>query len=262
MINQIISKIFKTNIVEKESEIEYWDRKWQKHINYFKLNKKPLGLDDLWRKYFYTSQARQYEKIFKKYNCKNIIEAGSGSGFTSLMIAKNNPDMNFTLVDLSVEAIEYINLLITYFNLKNIKVIKQDIFNKDFLFGQQFDAVYNLGVIEHYHKGDRLRLIKNMSRLIRDGGLILITYPNLLSPELIYKMSKEGKGSENYLNFKILKKEISLLKNLTIEGFYPAPFWCPSFIQKEFLYKFSLFFKIQLLLPFFSWLHSILIIKK
>lgn len=41
-----------------------------------------------------------------------------------------------------------------------------------------FDLAYSMGVLEHFDEGDRATLIKEQSRVLRPGGLIMIVMPN------------------------------------------------------------------------------------
>jgi len=68
------------------------------------------------------------------------------------------------------------------------------------------DIVHNCGVIEHYKDKGILKILEEMKRVAHKDGQVIVVMPNLLSPEIIYRMIKYGKGSERYISKKKLRR--------------------------------------------------------
>ncbi len=72
---------------------------------------------------------RLVEIILKDENPKTILEIGTGSGAIAIALAKNLPDSGIIATDISSEALKTAKKNIEYHNLKNITLIKSDLFN-------------------------------------------------------------------------------------------------------------------------------------
>jgi len=62
-------------------------------------------------------------KYIKKYNLKNIVEVGVGSGIISIILAKKFPDLNIIATDISKDALKIAKKNIESFNINNIKLL-------------------------------------------------------------------------------------------------------------------------------------------
>ena len=232
--NFLIQKTFKKNIFENESEVEYWDRHWEKSITYFKKHGSPLEIKELWWKNLYDEMTLHYSKLLNGLENKYICELGCGSGYSSLLMAKQGAKV--TLVDFSLKAKSYSKMLIDYLNIpnENINFITVDIFNMKN--NKIYDVVWNCGVIEHCGWNDAVNMIKKMKSNVKPGGSVIVTLPNLLSPQLLYKMIEEGKGSENYFSHRLLRKLMieAGLCNVRTEA---INYWVPSFLHSDYANK-------------------------
>ncbi len=120
-------------------------------------------------------------------NKKNAsaLEMGCGRGIDSLFLAYKG---------YSLTALDYYELPLlklerakSYYEDKfscklNIQFVKNDFFRTE-LPQNSFDLVFNSGVIEHYiNSSERIELIKQMMRITKDGGNIVIAFPNRFHP--------------------------------------------------------------------------------
>lgn len=128
-----------------------------------------------WWKLYYK-EISEYVKQFINLNDKDfsILEAGSGSGKASILLGKN---INRTFLDISEAALTYAKKLSAHFGAENIKYIEGDIFNMPFK-KKTFSLVWNIGVIEHYEINDIILMMKEMYRVTKDDGYIIIGFPN------------------------------------------------------------------------------------
>jgi len=139
---------------------------------------------------------------------KKILEVGSGSGQTSAYLASKGGIVH--LVDISKKALEFSR---RYFASKKlpVKLYLQDAFDMKFP-DESFDYVWNGGVIEHFEDKDKITMIKNMWKLVKPGGKLLITAPNaydiqfMIAKKILQIRGKWSFGSEDDLTIKRFKK--------------------------------------------------------
>lgn len=115
----------------------------------------------------------------------NVLEAGCGSGKGSLLL---KGDINLTLVDISEEALNLSRFFARKLNKnKGVKYIQASLFDLP-LHNNSYDLVWNAGTIEHYNEPEIISLIKEMSRVTKVGGYIVMGIPNPRS--LAYKKAQ------------------------------------------------------------------------
>jgi 2-polyprenyl-3-methyl-5-hydroxy-6-metoxy-1,4-benzoquinol methylase len=183
------------------------------------------------------------KKDFKNLKC---IECGCG-GYESTLMAREGGAV--TVLDYSEKAIEYSKIVSQRMGVLNkIKFINGDIL--DFCTNEKYDPLWNCGVVEHYQDKEIIRIIKKMVDIAKNKSVIVITFPNLLSPQSIYWMLTIGKSSERYISrkkLKILMENVGL-KHVKIKNFH---YWLPSFLPAEWAVKIS---KKQVIKYYFNFL--------
>jgi len=105
---------------------------------------------------------------------RSFCEVGSGSGTTSAALARMGA--NITLVDISPKSLAFAREHFAGQGLSARYAI-QDGLMLGFRDGV-FDVVWNGGVIEHFTDDGKVALIREMYRVTRPGGLVLIVVPN------------------------------------------------------------------------------------
>ncbi|MHA1237623.1 MAG: class I SAM-dependent methyltransferase [Candidatus Odinarchaeia archaeon] len=126
---------------------------------------------------------RGYRRLLKGLNLNGvkIVELGSGSGRTSLALAKElNGEV--TLIDNSPSAIR---LAYETFKHENVpfKIINADIFNLKL--DEKFDIAHSEGLIEHFD-GEKLnKIIQIHADLVKKEGFVIIFVP---TPSRTYKL--------------------------------------------------------------------------
>ena len=92
------------------------------------------------------------------------------------------------------------------------KVLHMSIFKTNFK-NNQFDGVYNLGVMEHFSMDEIIKIFSEMKRITKPGGIILIFWPHRFASSVLFLkfvrklLTYYGKPVEFH------PAEISLLKN-------------------------------------------------
>ncbi len=111
---------------------------------------------------------------------KEIAEIGCGSGLSLHMLASKK-GANITGLDYSVMALDFAKYLAEeHYNVAGNFVLR-DYFDTGFK-DETFDVVYNAGVFEHLKTGEQSQLLREMTRITKPGGFIVICMPNEESP--------------------------------------------------------------------------------
>lgn len=102
-----------------------------------------------------------------------ILEAGSGTGRISLRLAQNGADV--TLVDISEAAQEISKSIFqsvgasgSFFRCSVMEMPFKD---------EEFDIVWNAGLLEHFEPHEQTSIVKEMARVCREEGLVIMFNP-------------------------------------------------------------------------------------
>jgi len=236
-LTRLIDFVFKKNIKTNESEKAFWTRHWKERIKYVRRNKIPYELSDKWQLRIYNKMHKLFLNILDKIKNKKILEAGCGSGYSSIMLAKEGAKVY--LLDNTKEALKYSKMISKFNKIKNVRFRKGNLFNIPYA-TSIFDITWNSGVIEHYKNKIIYKIIDEMKRVTKKDGLIMIAVPNLLTPEILYRMIKIGKGTERFFTKAKLRKimEKTALKEIEI---YSLDCVIPSFIPNWIIKKLEKF---------------------
>lgn len=108
---------------------------------------------------------------------KRIIEVGCGSGFMSIALAKRGAICG--LLDISPVAMKRALAIFRQSGLAEPEYYIQDALNSK-VPSESYDIVWNAGVIEHFYDQGKTQLIKEMWRMAKAGGKVIIMVPNSL----------------------------------------------------------------------------------
>ena len=216
---------------------KYYDKKIIKRISgfYFALPNKYKGyqIPFRWRKYliewsknyvvwphFYMVTARQIlDCIDFDLSDKKILDLGS-TPLVSVLFAMLGAKV--TMVDIDENEIMKAKNFVEYFDVKDkIDIVKEDLFKVKY--ENEFDIVYNCGVIEHFR--NPVEIIKIMKKAAKQNGLVICLVPYFLTLHTLfirkYIRKKRGyswdwMGKEKSYSLSQLKKEF-LLAGLKIK---------------------------------------------
>lgn len=105
---------------------------------------------------------------------RRLCEAGSGSGKISLWLAAAGARV--TLVDLAPEALQRSRQAFQAYKLPG-RFIEADIRRMPFP-DASFDVTWNAGVLEHFSTDEQVVILREMARVTRRQGLVLVCTPN------------------------------------------------------------------------------------
>lgn len=122
----------------------------------------------------YLANFYHIKKCLGKLKGMKTLEVGSGAGQGSAFLAAEGASVY--LVDISKIALSFAK---KYFSSKKLKgkFLKQNAFKMKFV-SESFDYVWNGGVIEHFSDKEKILMIKQMWKLVKPGGKLLIMVPN------------------------------------------------------------------------------------
>ena len=123
---------------------------------------------------------------------KSILEVGCGSGLASLYLAKQGAKL--TLLDIAPKALAFAQKAFQKEKLP-VKLVEGDAFVMPFK-DNHFDIVWNSGVIEHFVDSKKVAMMKEMWRVTKPGGKLIIMAPNkwdlpFMVAKIILKLRKK-----------------------------------------------------------------------
>lgn len=157
----------------------FWDNFWEK-------SRKIGGVD-------YDANLCILNKIIRNYKRIKILEAGSGSGYFSAEMAKQGAYV--TLIDISETSLRFAS---QYFQTQGMKkegkFIQGDILSMPFS-DNYFDVTWSGGVIEHFYDDGKKTALKEMARVTKSKGKLIVMVPNKWSfPFCLIKRLSEFRG--------------------------------------------------------------------
>ncbi len=177
----------------------------------------------------YLAHFQVIEEAMGDVKGKKIVDVGSGTGITSGYLAAKGAEVH--LVDISQTALDFGK---KYFVGKNLLVTthKQNAFKMTFA-ANTFDVAWNGGVIEHFSDEEKIKMIKAMWKIIKPGGVLVITVPNahdlpfMAAKQLLLLRKKWAFGEEDDLTAGRMRKlaEAAGIKKYSITAYNPIVGW-------------------------------------
>lgn len=142
---------------------------WESHYH----NILPQSEFELFRKY---NTDHPYIKRILKYakGRKRSLEFGSGTGMVSLGLKREFPEIETHLLDFSQAAVQYSQELFKYYGVKG-RFCRGSFLSLPYPDGY-FDFIHGMTVLEHVK--DTEKAIKELTRVLADGGVGVISVPN------------------------------------------------------------------------------------
>ncbi|WP_438350061.1 class I SAM-dependent methyltransferase [Paenibacillus sp. FA6] len=145
-------------MVDQQKEV--WDKLWSHKVSY-RWDSLSQVIYDTIRKWINPIQNL------------NILEAGSGTGKISLRLAAEGAQV--TLVDYSAKALDNSREAFGHENCQGTFILS-DIRNIQ-VTDNKYDLTWNAGVLEHFTFEEKVNILKEMDRITKPGGIILILTP-------------------------------------------------------------------------------------
>jgi ubiquinone/menaquinone biosynthesis C-methylase UbiE len=146
-----------------EQKVNVWNSVWVKNFNRYK-----------WEYLAQVILETLQQEI--KGHSKEILEAGSGSGKISLKLSKLDGHKP-TLLDLSAQAL-FLSTQLNQasYHIKDVHFLNGSLFHIP-IKNESYDIVWNAGVLEHFLEDEQARALKEMARVLKPEGLIIMLNP-------------------------------------------------------------------------------------
>jgi len=185
---------------ERWSEMdEFWTRE---HAAYLVSMMKNKGYSEHLpgRYYTYSNLADIIVNSLENPQEAVTAEIGSGSGICLVLQAQRGIKRVYGF-DKSYGALGFFEDLAQHNKIEDKIETKQGDFYSTGYSNGQFDATFNMDVFEHLDRFDQRRLIDEMARITKPGGIILVGIPNPSSPLHKFSREKEKKFFNNIIEY-------------------------------------------------------------
>ncbi len=132
-------------------------------------------MGSIYNQRIYDAISELYDHILSEISTdgqRHILDAGSGRGYMSLMIAGKNPKATVTGIDYSAMQVRRAEKLRMQKKISHCAFIHGNVMNLAFSDGL-FDAAVSIGSIKHWPDG--VRGLKEVSRILKPGGRLIIS---------------------------------------------------------------------------------------
>jgi ubiquinone/menaquinone biosynthesis C-methylase UbiE len=129
----------------------------------------------VYNRYIYDAIAGLYDHIVRELRPTadaKILDAGTGRGYISLMLAAQNPQASIIGIDYSATQVRAAENLRRKRNITNCSFLKNDVM--DIRFNDNiFDAAVSVGSIKHWPDG--LKGLREIYRVLKPGATLIIS---------------------------------------------------------------------------------------
>lgn len=139
-------------------------------------------------------------------NCEKVLEVGSGMGFSLIQCKVTGSKVTDALgIDPSKEGIRYSRQTCELSNIKNIEFMQSDDNTLVNMNSEGYDGIICSNVLDVVPEITSERLIKEMSRVVKKDGYILLKFNFELNDEIAAKCGLVSKGNNEYYKDEILR---------------------------------------------------------
>jgi len=205
-------------IISQNKINRIWNELWKKEGE--------LNSANIFKHRLFIEGSKKFIENFPS-NPTKILEVGSGSGRYSLYFAKKFPQATIIATDITPQSVKYISSLINSLGLVNC--VAKESNGESLLFDDSyFDLVFCDVVIQHIV--DPKPMILEMKRVLKPGGVIILSVVNTWNFHTLYKLiislinrpylyGYEKSYSRRQLRELFSKCGLTVIK---VDGFYPA----------------------------------------
>ncbi len=144
------------------------------------LSTLPTDAKNSWFEFdhFYSDSAfEEAIEILLKDNPKKILDIGGNTGKFSVILAKSNPDVNITIMDLP-QQIELAKVNIKEANLENrIDFIRANVLEETTKIPSGFDIIWMSQFLDCFKEEDIIKLLKKVKESMSENSYIYIMEP-------------------------------------------------------------------------------------
>jgi SAM-dependent methyltransferase len=150
---------------QRDGLVDVWERENAAYVG------KPAVLSG------FSANFKLIDGILGGVGGKSVIEVGCGTGLTSLELAKHGALTS--LLDFSRTSVENAVAAYKAEGLSPVSCFVEDAMHNTVPDGA-YDFAFNMGVIEHFYDDGKRRMMLEMCRMVKPGGVVMIQAPNKL----------------------------------------------------------------------------------
>lgn len=169
-------------------------------------------------------------KVFRKHipkHARTLLEIGTGSGRYGVALARDFPALSVTATDIVPESLAASRKLAEEVGVRSIRFETADAQELQYE-NDSFDVVFSDAVVQHIP--DEIRAIREMARVTRPGGVVIIAVVNRYSIHRVVRIVQQILGfrneyrSEKFYSRRDLRRLVqgAGLTVIAESGFYPA----------------------------------------
>jgi len=145
--------------------------------------------DEIWWKEIEKKIDFVYRKIIKNKGKKlKVLDLGCGDGVNIFRLNEINSQAEYIGIDFDKERIESANKNVKKHNLKNIKFIHKDVVKEEIKINN-LDLIISSEVFEHFYDEEKIKVMNNISKILKLNGHLLITTP---TPNSFFRLAYES----------------------------------------------------------------------
>jgi len=189
----------KAAIEEEKAWDSYWTKKKTKTQTVYR------NIASFYRKFIIKRALNKIiEEEFERGS--KLLHAGSGSGQVDEDVIQK---YDITALDISKEALKLYKL----YNGDKAKLMHASIFDIPTI-PSTFNGAYNMGVMEHFTKDEGIKILKELRRVLKQNGKIVLFWPPKFGISVIFLNSTHFiLNSVLGRNIRLHPEEISLIKS-------------------------------------------------
>lgn len=149
-----------------QQDADYWERCWREEEP-----ERLAGFLASWQ-----GAWPELAKLFQSHDVRTVCDAACGFGACSLLFASHGFETSG--FDFSPAAVTLAGTLLARYGIDPSRYRIADLLNTGFSDGS-FDAAVARGVLDHLPPADASRAVEELLRIIRPGGLLLLTFDPL-----------------------------------------------------------------------------------
>jgi SAM-dependent methyltransferase len=166
---------------ELQKIIEHENAHWSEIFKIECEKNNDKNFSSFWWEDYYNELSLHVNNLVDSNNLKTILEAGSGSGKATILLDKK---ISKTLLDISPNALKYAKKIANKHGGGDINFVEGNIFSMLFK-DENFDLVWNIGVVEHYELENVKSIIGEMIRVCSKSGIVAVGLPNFYSGSMV-----------------------------------------------------------------------------
>lgn len=206
-----------------DNSFRFWNKLWDKYDSlseYLKLSIIKEENSLTWNLIETT-----ITKYFGSFQDLKIIEIGAGIGTYAILFAKKGA--NVSVMDFSENALLLSKNIFEHWGVEG-NFIHMDALKLSSELLEKYDVSMSFGLAEHFKNNERIQIILNHFRLLKVGGVSIISVPNKYNfPYRIWLFLSKIRRSWTIYESSFSKKEIkNICKKIGISKFH---IFCNSF---------------------------------